>query len=91
MRSLLKFITPHKTIPHTPWRAEHRWQLSPVRISILFFGLAIFGLGDSLLVQGNTGNAPWTLVEANDKNYARIKILRTQCGRLERELKARAG
>ena len=61
MRSLLKFIAPHKTIPHTPWRAEHRWQLSPSRISILFFGLAIFGLGDSLLVQGNTGNAPWTV------------------------------
>jgi uncharacterized membrane protein YczE len=61
MRSLLKFIAPHKTIPHTPWRAEHRWQLSPSRIAILFFGLAIFGLGDSLLVQGNVGNAPWTV------------------------------
>jgi uncharacterized membrane protein YczE len=61
MRSLLKFLTPHKTIPQTPWRAEHRWQLSPARIAILFFGLAIFGLGDSLLVQGNVGNAPWTV------------------------------
>jgi uncharacterized membrane protein YczE len=61
MRSLLKFITPHKTIPETPWRAEHRWQLSPTRVGILFFGLAIFGLGDSLLVQGNVGNAPWTV------------------------------
>jgi hypothetical protein len=61
MRSLLKFIAPHKTIPNTPWRAEHRWQLSPSRVAILFFGLAIFGLGDSLLVQGNTGNAPWTV------------------------------
>ena len=61
MRSLLKFIAPHKTIPQTPWRAEHRWQLSPTRLAILFFGLAIFGLGDSLLVQGNVGNAPWTV------------------------------
>lgn len=61
MRSLLKYIAPHKTIPHTPWRAENRWQLSPARVAILFFGLAIFGLGDSLLVQGNTGNAPWTV------------------------------
>lgn len=34
----------------------------------------------------STGNAPWTLVEANDKNYARIKILRTLCERLESEL-----
>ena len=61
MRSLLRFIAPHKTIPHTPWRADHRWQLSPARVGILFFGLAIFGFGDSLLVQGNVGNAPWTV------------------------------
>lgn len=32
------------------------------RVSILFFGLFIFGLGDSLLVQSNTGNAPWTVL-----------------------------
>jgi uncharacterized membrane protein YczE len=61
MRSLLKFLTPHKTIPNTPWRAEHRWQLNPLRTAVLFFGLAIFGLGDSLLVQSNIGNAPWTV------------------------------
>ena len=61
MSSLLKFLAPHKTIPVTPWRAEHRWQLSPLRVGILFFGLAIFGLGDSLLVQGDVGNAPWTV------------------------------
>lgn len=30
----------------------------------------------------STGNAPWMLIEANDKNYARIKILRTLCQRL---------
>jgi hypothetical protein len=28
---------------------------------VLFFGLSIFGLGDSLLVQSNIGNAPWTV------------------------------
>lgn len=61
MASFREFITPHKTIPITPWRAEHRWQLSPLRVLILFLGLAIFGLGDSLLVQGNVGNAPWTV------------------------------
>lgn len=31
----------------------------------------------------STGISPWTLVEADDKNYARIKILRTICERLE--------
>ena len=55
------FFKPHKTVPVTPWRADHRWQLSFSRVCILFFGLAIFGLGDSLLVQGDVGNAPWTV------------------------------
>jgi polyphosphate kinase 2 (PPK2 family) len=33
----------------------------------------------------STGAAPWTLVEANDKNHARVKALRTLCERLEAE------
>lgn len=55
------FFAPHKTIPRMPWVASHRWDLSPKRVVILFFGLAIFGLGDSLLIQSNIGNAPWTV------------------------------
>jgi polyphosphate kinase 2 (PPK2 family) len=31
----------------------------------------------------STGTAPWTLVEANDKNFARVKVLKTICERLE--------
>ena len=34
----------------------------------------------------STGNAPWTLVEANDKAFARVKVLRTVCERLEAAL-----
>jgi polyphosphate:AMP phosphotransferase len=34
----------------------------------------------------STGDAPWTLVEADDKPYARVKILRTLCERLKAEL-----
>lgn len=34
----------------------------------------------------STTQAPWTLVEANDKNFARVKILRTICERLENVL-----
>lgn len=59
--SLLKAFKPHKTVPITPWRANSRWDLSPLRILILFFGLAIFGLGDSLFIQAGIGNAPWTV------------------------------
>jgi len=35
----------------------------------------------------STGLAPWTLVEANDKNFARVKVLKTLCERLETALK----
>ena len=59
--ALRTLLVPHKTVPITPWRAESRWQLSPTRVLILFVGLIIFGLGDSLLIQGNLGNAPWTV------------------------------
>jgi len=31
----------------------------------------------------STGFAPWTLVEANNKYYARIKVLKTLCGAVE--------
>ena len=34
----------------------------------------------------STGLAPWTLVEANDKNFARAKVLKTICQRLETAL-----
>ncbi len=34
----------------------------------------------------SSGTAPWTLVEADDKAYARVKILRTICERLEQAL-----
>ena len=35
----------------------------------------------------STRNAPWTLVEANNKYYARVKVLKTICERIEKRLK----
>ena len=61
MNRFSEFLKPHKTVPITPWRANSRWDLSFSRVAILFFGLAIFGLGDALVVQSNLGNAPWTV------------------------------
>jgi len=34
----------------------------------------------------STPDCPWHLVESNDKNHARVKILRTLCETLERAL-----
>ncbi len=35
----------------------------------------------------STEIAPWTLIEANDKNFSRIKILKTLCERIEDAMK----
>jgi AMP-polyphosphate phosphotransferase len=37
----------------------------------------------------STEIAPWTLVEANDKNFARIKVLKTLCLRIEAAMKGK--
>ena len=58
----VEFLRPHKTVPHTPWTANSRWDLKPSRVAVLFFGLFIFGLGDSLLIQSTIGNAPWSVL-----------------------------
>ena len=61
-RKISNFLKPHRTVPKTPWTATGKWDLSIKRVAILFFGLAIFGLGDSILIQGGIGNAPWTVL-----------------------------
>lgn len=61
-RRLISFFTPHKTLPSLPWTAAHPWDLSFRRILILSAGLAIFGLGDALIIASDIGNAPWSVL-----------------------------
>jgi len=70
----IEFLRPHKTVPHTPWTATTRWDLSPVRTIVLFFGLFIFGLGDSLLIQSQIGNAPWSVLAQGVSNRVDITM-----------------
>ena len=39
-----------------------------------------------MIERNSTQVAPFTLVEAEDKHYARIKVLETVCERLDRAL-----
>jgi uncharacterized membrane protein YczE len=55
-------LKPHRTVPQVPWTAAHRWDLSPKRVTILIVGLAIFGLGDGVIIQSGLGNAPWSVL-----------------------------
>jgi polyphosphate:AMP phosphotransferase len=63
-------------ITEEDWRNREKWDA---------YQQAICDMVD----RTSTGSAPWTLVEANDKNYARVKILRTVCQRLEAELEGK--
>lgn len=56
------FLRPHRTIPVTSWTGNGRWDLAPKRVAILIFGLTIFGLGDALIINSLTGNAPWSVL-----------------------------
>ena len=60
-------------ITQEDWRNREKWDA---------YQLAIC----DMVGRTSTANAHWTLVEANDKNFARIKILRTLCERIEAEL-----
>jgi len=58
----LAWFRPHRTIPITPWRASHPWDLSAKRLGILTGGLFLFGIGESFLVQSSLGNSPWVVL-----------------------------
>jgi len=58
----VEFLRPHKTVPVTPWTAASRWDLKPFRVSVLFFGLFVFGLGDALVIQSTIGNGSWSVL-----------------------------
>ena len=55
------------------WRNRERWD---------DYQAAVCDMVD----RTSTEIAPWTIVEANDKNFARIKILKTLCSRIEAAL-----
>ena len=63
-------------ITEEDWRNREKWDAYQASIC-------------DMVDRTSTGKAPWTLVEANDKGYARVKILRTLCQRLEAELEGK--
>ena len=68
-------LLPRKTqfLTEEDWRNRERWQ---------DYEHAVCDMVD----RTSTEVAPWTLVEADNKYFARIKVLRTLCDRLEEAL-----
>ena len=57
----MHFIKPARTIPHTTWMAKNRWNITFKNLPPLFFGLAIFCIGEALLIESTIGNSPWSV------------------------------
>ena len=66
-KRIVNMLRPSRTIPDTPWRADSTWSLGTgkhhiQRLSILFFGLTMFGIGEAFLVVAGLGNSPWMVL-----------------------------
>jgi len=68
--------TPHKAwkLTEEDWRNREKWDA---------YALAVH----EMVQLTSTAEAPWTLVEGNDKNFARIRVLEAVCDALEGALK----
>ena len=58
------------------WRNREKWCLYEAAVN-------------DMIERTSTTHAPWTLVEGNDKLFARIKVLTTFCDRLSAAVEAR--
>ena len=61
-------------IPVTAWRADSTWSARPVTWVPLLSGLALFGLGEGLLVRSQWGATPWTVFAQGIARHAHIPI-----------------
>lgn len=59
------------------WRNREKWFLYEVAVN-------------QTIARTNTPIAPWTIVPANDKNYARVFVIETVIGAIKTELKQRS-
>ena len=55
------------------WRNRRKWPAYEIAV------------GDMLALT-DTANAPWNLIPANDKRYARLQVLRTACRAIQTAL-----
>ncbi len=67
--------TPHKRwkITDEDWRNREKWDQYEAAV-------------DDMVARTHRPNAPWTLVEGNDKRFARLKVIKAFCQQLEQAL-----
>jgi polyphosphate:AMP phosphotransferase len=71
--------TPYKRwkLTDEDWRNRDRWDAYERAVN-------------DMIERTSTREAPWTIIEGNDKSLARIKVLKTMCDSLEQRLERKA-
>ncbi|MDH3002900.1 YczE/YyaS/YitT family protein [Pasteurella multocida] len=52
----------YNVLPKTVWSASSLWALEIKSFFVLFVSLAIFGIGEGLILLSDLGSAPWTVL-----------------------------
>lgn len=75
-RFLARKETPYKAwkLTDEDWRNREQWDVYDTAVN-------------DLIERTSTHAAPWTVVEANDKKFARLKVVETVCDLLEKRLR----
>jgi len=65
-----------KNIPIVSWSSDNSFNFKPKLSTSFFliFGLAIFGLGEGLLILSTTGNSPWSVLAEGISNTTNLSI-----------------
>jgi uncharacterized membrane protein YczE len=65
-----------KNIPTVSWSSDSSFNFKPKLSTSFFliFGLAIFGLGEGLLILSTTGNSPWSVLAEGISNTTSLSI-----------------
>ena len=60
-----------KSVPSVSWSSDRALNFRPRPVTLLFLcaGLAIFGIGEALLIAAGAGNSPWTVLS---QGFSRI-------------------
>ena len=65
-----------ENIPIVSWSSDNSFNFKPKLSTSFFliFGLAIFGLGEGLLILSTTGNSPWSVLAEGISNTTNLSI-----------------
>ncbi|MGL4607729.1 MAG: polyphosphate:AMP phosphotransferase [Eubacteriaceae bacterium] len=63
-------------ITEEDWRNREKWDSYKIAV-------------DDMLLKTSTEDAPWVIIESQNKQYARIKVLKTVIGAIESKIKAK--